>query len=99
MNLLYIQRYFPTPQTGAPRAHFPPRECPDGYEFAHYSLCSHIAVTRNPDTEDAGNCTVSPEAKVMNQSVSYLWREPKAADGFTAGVSLHSHTNQSQETL
>ncbi len=35
----------------------------------------------------------------MVQSVSYLWREPKAADGFTAGVSLHSHTNQSHETL
>ena len=35
----------------------------------------------------------------MIQSVSYLWREPRAADGFTAGVSLHSHTNQSRETL
>ena len=35
----------------------------------------------------------------MIQSVSYLWREPKAAEGFTAGVSLHSHTNQSKETL
>jgi len=35
----------------------------------------------------------------MSQSVSYLWREPKAADGFSAGVSLHSHTNQSKETL
>jgi len=35
----------------------------------------------------------------MIQSVSYLWREPRAADGFTAGVSLHSHTNQSKETL
>ncbi len=36
----------------------------------------------------------------MSQStVSYLWREPKAAKGFTTGVSLHSHTNQSQETL
>jgi hypothetical protein len=35
----------------------------------------------------------------MNQTVSYLWREPHAADGFTAGVSLHSHTNQSKETL
>ena len=35
----------------------------------------------------------------MNQSVSYLWREPNAAAGFTAGVSLHSHTNQSRETL
>jgi hypothetical protein len=35
----------------------------------------------------------------MNQTVSYLWREPHAAGGFTAGVSLHSHTNQSHETL
>jgi len=35
----------------------------------------------------------------MTQTVSYLWREPKAADGFKAGVSLHSHTNQSKETL
>jgi hypothetical protein len=35
----------------------------------------------------------------MNQSVSYLWREPHAAEGFTTGVSLHSHTNQSKETL
>ena len=35
----------------------------------------------------------------MSQSVSYLWREPHATDGFSAGVSLHSHTNQSKETL
>ena len=32
-------------------------------------------------------------------SISYLWREPKAPTGFAAGVSLHSHTNQSKETL
>jgi hypothetical protein len=35
----------------------------------------------------------------MIQTVSYLWREPHAAEGFTAGVSLHSHTSQSRETL
>ncbi len=36
----------------------------------------------------------------MSQStVSYLWREPAAAEGFATGVSLHSHTNQSVETL
>jgi hypothetical protein len=35
----------------------------------------------------------------MTQTVSYLWREPHAADGFATGVSLHSHTNQSKETL
>ena len=32
-------------------------------------------------------------------SVSYLWREPAAAKGFSTGVSLHSHTSQSRETL
>ena len=36
---------------------------------------------------------------MSESSVSYLWREPKAADGFRTGVSLHSHTNQSKETL
>lgn len=36
----------------------------------------------------------------MSQStVSYLWREPNAAKPFRTGVSLHSHTNQSRETL
>jgi hypothetical protein len=36
----------------------------------------------------------------MRQStVSYLWREPKATEGFTYAVSLHSHTCHSRETL
>ncbi len=36
----------------------------------------------------------------MSQStISYLWREPEAARSFTTGVSLHSHTSQSHETL
>jgi len=36
----------------------------------------------------------------MSQStVSYLWREPNASQGFTCGVSLHSHTSASRETL
>ena len=34
-----------------------------------------------------------------NSTVSYLWRDKDASRGFCAGVSLHSHTNQSQETL
>lgn len=34
-----------------------------------------------------------------NSTVSYLWRDQSAPRGFRAGVSLHSHTNQSQETL
>jgi len=36
---------------------------------------------------------------VSQSSVSYLWREPMAAKAFRTGVSLHSHTNQSKETL
>jgi hypothetical protein len=32
-------------------------------------------------------------------TVSYLWRDQDAANGFRTGVSLHSHTNQSRETL
>lgn len=32
-------------------------------------------------------------------STSFLWREPKAPHPFSTGVSLHSHTNQSRETL
>ena len=32
-------------------------------------------------------------------SISYLWRDTGAAKDFRTGVSLHSHTNQSSETL
>ncbi len=34
-----------------------------------------------------------------DSTVSYLWRDKDAARGYRAGVSLHSHTNQSHETL
>ncbi len=34
-----------------------------------------------------------------NSTISYLWRDSAAARPFQTGVSLHSHTNQSQETL
>jgi len=34
-----------------------------------------------------------------NSTISYLWRDSAAARTFHTGVSLHSHTNQSQETL
>jgi hypothetical protein len=38
-------------------------------------------------------------AAMPNASISYLWRDKEAAKGFKTGVSLHSHTNQSRETL
>ncbi len=36
---------------------------------------------------------------MARSSISYLWRDPHAPRGFRTGVSLHSHTNQSSETL
>jgi hypothetical protein len=32
-------------------------------------------------------------------TINYLWRDRRASKGFRTGVSLHSHTNQSRETL
>ena len=47
-----------------------------------------------------GHNALSHNQIAVNQSsVSYLWREPNAAAGFATGVSLHSHTSQSKETL
>ncbi len=34
-----------------------------------------------------------------SSSISYLWRDKDAPQAFRTGVSLHSHTNQSRETL
>jgi len=36
---------------------------------------------------------------MASSTISYLWRDTKAPRGFQAGISLHSHTNQSRETL
>src|SRR5215831_11235737 len=36
---------------------------------------------------------------MANATVSYLWRDQGSYKGFQTGVSLHSHTNQSKETL
>ncbi|MDE3150384.1 MAG: hypothetical protein KGL37_13025 [Acidobacteriota bacterium] len=36
---------------------------------------------------------------MASSTISYLWRDQKAAQAFQSGVSLHSHTNQSKETL
>ncbi len=36
---------------------------------------------------------------MAKSTISYLWCDQHAAKGFRSGVSLHSHTNQSKETL
>jgi len=35
----------------------------------------------------------------MQSRISYFWKEPQAHNGFRVGVSLHSHTNHSRESL
>ena len=36
---------------------------------------------------------------MASSTISYVWRDHNAQRGYKTGVSLHSHTNQSQETL
>jgi len=36
---------------------------------------------------------------MARSTISYLWRDQDASKGFRSGISLHSHTNQSKETL
>ncbi len=36
---------------------------------------------------------------MANSSIAYIWNHARAGNGFVSGVSLHSHTNQSRETL
>jgi len=36
---------------------------------------------------------------MASSTISYLWRDQSAPKGYRTGVSLHSHTNQSMETL
>jgi hypothetical protein len=36
---------------------------------------------------------------MAKSTISYKWRDKNAPQGFRTGVSLHSHTNQSKETL
>ncbi len=36
---------------------------------------------------------------MTDSTISYLWRDPHAPRAFHSAVSLHSHTNQSRETL
>jgi hypothetical protein len=36
---------------------------------------------------------------MAGSTISYLWRDTRAPQNFRSGVSLHSHTNQSKETL
>jgi hypothetical protein len=36
---------------------------------------------------------------MKGSEISYLWKNPDAARNFNTGVSLHSHTNRSRETL
>src|SRR5579863_7475462 len=36
---------------------------------------------------------------MASSRISYLWSDPQASQPFRTGISLHSHTNESKETL
>jgi hypothetical protein len=36
---------------------------------------------------------------MASSRISYLWNDPRASQGYRTGISLHSHTNESKETL
>ena len=36
---------------------------------------------------------------MKGSQISYLWKNPDAAQNFNTDISLHSHTNRSRETL
>lgn len=38
-------------------------------------------------------------SSVAQNQISYLWKNPDSARSYATGVSLHSHTNRSHETL
>jgi hypothetical protein len=48
--------------------------------------------------QKSGDIGVKGE-EMARSTISYLWRDHNAPRGFRTGVSLHSHTNQSSETL
>jgi hypothetical protein len=57
-------------------------------------------VHKNPGTRNGiGDRGLDEGAAMPIATISYLWRDADAHRGFHTGISLHSHTNQSQETL
>ncbi len=61
---------------------------------------SKTALSNSKTALSRSNSALGHSRIAVNQtSISYLWREPNAATGFATGVSLHSHTSQSKETL
>jgi hypothetical protein len=42
---------------------------------------------------------MQPQSKIMNSKITSNWKQPLATQEFITGVSLHSHTSVSEETL
>jgi hypothetical protein len=52
------------------------------------------------DTGSRNPGTITDQGAAMpSATISYLWRDKEAPNAFKTGISLHSHTNQSHETL
>src|SRR5215469_16923713 len=67
--------------------------------MAHSSALNAILTGKSGYLMEDSRKFADGGGSVANSTISYLWRDPKAAAGFRTGVSLHSHTNQSKETL
>ena len=59
----------------------------------------HGAFNRTRKTEARFREGIRKGDRMPQSTISYLWRDRGAAADFKTGVSLHSHTNQSRETL
>jgi len=56
-------------------------------------------ATREVTREATREVRCEEGEEMARSTISYLWRDPNATRDFRTGVSLHSHTNQSTETL
>jgi hypothetical protein len=57
---------------------------------------SHVKTVFAPELAAKG---LGAGVKMAGSRVSFLWKDARATEGYQTGVSLHSHTNQSKETL
>jgi hypothetical protein len=73
----------------------------DSVEALNEQVVMKSARDRRPNGSALSSYKVEAivEAPIQYSSISYLWRKRDAARGFASGVSLHSHTCMSKETL
>lgn len=64
--------------------------------FIVYSREANVKETHLADSRTKGESIMTAHSR---SSFQVFWKEPRVADGFRSGVSLHSHTMYSEESL